>query len=310
MKVPAILSFLCISTQLALASMLHKPVVRSGESTSYSYDLSAEDGPTHWGSLSSTYGNCSSGHNQSPIDVVISSAQHYSTFHRRAPGVRPRSSKFSYANGTSNFALNCDTPSQCGFTDLEGTRYHLINVHFHAPSEHTINGKHFPLEAHMVHQSASGALVVVGTLFRDRSQSDDLDGILHTSRDRRAASEFHSVLDHISHGDEEFEIHTPSIIGNAGYCTYQGSLTTPPCSEGVTWLLALQDQPVDISDVEYYQRLSASTQFHNNRPVHPLNAREVTCYPSPRFIARSGSFRDRLQQILGFLDDLTFSQLS
>ncbi|PXF42239.1 Bifunctional monodehydroascorbate reductase and carbonic anhydrase nectarin-3 [Gracilariopsis chorda] len=305
MKYIAILSLLCLSAQLTFASVLYQSVVRSRESSGYTYDRAGTNGPVHWGSISTDYRKCSSGHHQSPINVALSKARAYPMSNKRAPRVRLLPAKFSFENGTENFALHCDDSTSCGYTTFAGTRYQFVNLHFHSPSEHTINGKHFPLEAHMVHESADGAKLVVSTLFRDPAQSDDLDGILLTRGARRTPSstQFHSILNHIDSRDTQFSVHTPAFMGSAGYCTYTGSLTTPPCTEDVTWLIALQEQPIHISDVEVYQKYSVSTQFHNNRPVHPLNSREIICYHRPGLITRSGSFYHHIQQ---FLDGFTW----
>eukprot|EP00178_Gracilaria_changii_P027766 TRINITY_DN913_c0_g1_i1.p2 TRINITY_DN913_c0_g1~~TRINITY_DN913_c0_g1_i1.p2 ORF type:complete len:302 (-),score=47.05 TRINITY_DN913_c0_g1_i1:1061-1966(-) len=295
MKLIGAMSFMLIAAHVALASVLVKPVVRSGEGGGYSYDQAADNGPSHWGSLSDDFASCSAGHHQSPINIAVESMHNGSW--QNAPDVRPHSARFSFSNETSNWALHCETEQRCGHTTFRGKRYDVINLHFHSPSEHTVNGKHYPLEAHMVHRSSDGSLLVIGTLFTDkRVAKRDRNGSVLRRASIFSASKaaFHSVVEHIRSETHSFTVHMPSFIGHGGYCTYDGSLTTPPCSEDVTWLVAMQEQAVLSSDVETYQQLAASVEHGNNRPVHPLNAREIQCF-RPR--AHLGHFK----HIHGFL---------
>ncbi|KAI0556966.1 caronic anhyrase [Gracilaria domingensis] len=291
-------SFL-VATHVALASFVIKPVIRSDEAGGYSYNRAADNGPSHWDSLDEGYGSCSAGHHQSPINVAAGGVHNVDW--QNAPSVRPHTGVFSFNNGTSNFALQCDTETRCGHTMYNGKRFDVVNLHFHSPSEHTVNGKHYPVEAHMVHSSSDGSLLVISTLFTDKtiSKHEDQNGLLSPPTSvNHGEREFHSIVNHIQHERHTFPVHMPSFIGRRGYCIYQGSLTTPPCSEEVTWLIAIQEQAVSSSDVESYIEFAASAEFGNNRPVHRLNGREVTCMRPPRhplsnYFARFHNFFSR-----------------
>lgn len=139
-------------------------------------------------------------------------------------------------------------------------RFELKQFHFHSQSEHTVNGRYYPMEAHFVHQSDSGDYLVVGLMFEEGEKNMVLDQ-LPSFR--------------ISRGEdpqgEPVDINT-LITGRKDYFLYNGSLTTPPCTEGVRWAVMRQPVIASAAQIQHYHDLLG---FDNNRPLQPHNARTI-----------------------------------
>lgn len=217
------------------------------------WSYSGEEGPEHWGELSEDFAACSTGTEQSPIDI---------------PGTAPTNPAdivFNY-NPTDINILNNGHTIQVNYDEgssieVNGTTYNLLQFHFHALSEHTVDGNYADGEMHLVHQSDAGEYAVVGVL-------------LKRGGDDNAA--FAPVWDNLP--AQETEATTISGVSvNAAdllpaertYYRYNGSFTTPPCTEGVNWFV--MSTPVELSDAQ----LAAFEQIYsaNYRPVQPLNGR-------------------------------------
>ncbi|MFN8528502.1 MAG: carbonic anhydrase [Anaerolineae bacterium] len=218
------------------------------------WEYEGEHGPGHWGELDSTYAACSEGLAQSPID--ISGAQ----------GVDLSDITFNYAPSALNIFNNGHTVQvayDAGSSILyNGITYDLIQMHFHHPSEHTVNGEAFAMELHLVHRSASGNLAVVGVLLRE-SETDNAN----------YAVLFDNLPTEV--GDPQptdLTVDAASLLPESkGFFTYNGSLTTPPCSEIVRWLVLTEPVEVSAAQLEAF-----ATLFENDaRPVQPLNGRDL-----------------------------------
>jgi carbonic anhydrase len=146
--------------------------------------------------------------------------------------------------------------------DMGGVHYELVQFHFHAPSEHTIDGEHAPLEVHLVHKSAEGRLAVIGVLIEEGDYDVLWDPIIG-SLPEGPGDDRH--LEGLELDPEEFQP-LPER-----YYRYRGSLTTPPCSEGVEWIVM-----ADKRQISPAQMASIVSHLHdNNRPVQPLGARTI-----------------------------------
>jgi carbonic anhydrase len=150
--------------------------------------------------------------------------------------------------------------------------YALVQFHFHTPSEHTIDGGHGEMEVHLVHRNTVGDLAVVGVILRVGANPNPLiEQILANAPSATGAVEL------------EGEVNATSLLpvsAGASYWTYSGSLTTPPCTEGVRWLVA--KEPVNVSAAAVANLRRIVSQFpgyggsgDNNRPVRPLDGRVV-----------------------------------
>jgi carbonic anhydrase len=152
--------------------------------------------------------------------------------------------------------------------------YALVQAHFHAPSEHTLDGEHYPMEMHFVHQAGDGPLAVLGLLIDEGEHNPGIEVLwtqLSASAGTRATVEI---------PDDLTEYLFP--LDATGYFHYEGSLTTPPCSEGVRWYV--RKAPTEFSK----EQIAAFTAVydHNNRPVQPLSDRVLSFDGDPELIVR------------------------
>lgn len=212
-------------------------------------------GPEHWASIANENQTCESGKRQSPVDI-----------RKPESAEDPDPIKLNYGKVAGGFINNGHTLQvnfpKGNFANLAGHRYELAQMHFHAPSEHTIDGKHFDMEAHFVHKDEKGNLAVIGVLIEKA----------HTDHPALA-----KIWNELPHEVNATPIETESINPKElmpkdfAYYHYQGSLTTPPCSEGVEWYVL--SSPVQLSEhqVEAFTKIVS----HNSRPVQPLHARLV-----------------------------------
>ena len=213
-----------------------------------------EEGPEHWGELAAGFGSCNAGKNQSPVNIE-----------RVVAGKLPKLS-FSYSTSVTDVVNNGHTV-QANFApgstvSLGDHVYELKQVHFHTPSENHIKGKEFPLEGHLVHADKDGNLAVVAVMFK---QGHIEQGI----------AKIWKQMPHDAGEKMDFEgkISANELLPkNHAYYYFSGSLTTPPCSEGVAWVVLKNPVGVEKEQVEAF----AHVMHHpNNRPVQPLNSRIV-----------------------------------
>ena len=241
----------------------------------YSYDPTSGSGPSVWGAMPDFH-TCGEGHHQSPID--------FPTNVRYAPledGPRPAlgMAELELASVSYNWALNCPEHHDCGETVYKGKVFKLVNLHFHHPSEHRLDGKQFPLESHMVHASEDGELAVLATMYDYAPESYVTTIYEHDRKEFGTNKLLGSIIKHLYNGRSSFPVYMKSVIEpEKGYCTYVGSLTTPPCTEGVTFFMSNAVQTVSRRQVAKYALTSGAGFDGNNRPTQPMNDRNVTCY--------------------------------
>ena len=214
------------------------------------WNYKGEGSPKNWGQFSST---CSIGKNQSPIDIINTDSQDLTN-----PFFHYQPSKLHILNNGRTIRINYDRGS---YLDLDGETYDVKQFHYHTPSEHSINGKLFPAELHIVHEK-NGDYAVVGILLAE-GETDN--------------SAYQPVIDNLPAGvspqiDVGITINAAELLpSNRTTYRYSGSLTTPPCTEGVNWFL--MTTPVQLSSA---QIASLTTAINgNNRPVQPVGTRKV-----------------------------------
>lgn len=232
------------------------------ETKSYSYNPDLPNGPSDWHTINPTFATCAPGQSQSPIDIPNNTLDGSTA---TSPTVNRRSGSYTVKNSTVNFALECSS-SNCGSLSVDDSDYSLINIHFHIPSEHTRQGKRYPLEVHLVHQNTQGQLAVVSVLFDYGLRNLGVDTVLNNLQ------------------SSSFSLNTNLFQAlPSRYCRYSGSLTTPPCSEQVKWILTQKVATVTRGQVQtYINNIGVDgygETYGNNRPVLPRNGRQVTCYP-------------------------------
>ncbi len=218
----------------------------------WAYD--GAEGPSHWGDLEAKFSTCSAGKNQSPINLTnfVKAELAPIKFDYKAEG-------HEVFNNGHTIQVNYAPGSTM---TLNGQTFELKQFHAHSPSENQINGKSFPMEAHFVHADNNGNLAVVAVMFEEGKSNVELEkawkAMPHEAGEKVELKE--NVLG------------TSIMPDNKAYYRFNGSLTTPPCTEGVTWLVLKTPVTASKEQIEQF----AHTMHHgNNRPVQPINARTI-----------------------------------
>jgi len=245
-----------------------------GDDHAAHWGYETDNGPDDWGSMDPAWILCAEGLEQSPIDLANATDI-------ELPGLEihtPSEQEVEMLNqegvlGALDNGHTIQINSKTGETMTVGDRtYALVQFHFHAPSEHTVDGEHFPMEMHFVHQGQDGALAVVGVLIEEGAQNPGIAPLWAqlaeapgTETTVQMPADF---ADHVFAGEA------------TGIYHYDGSLTTPPCSEGVQWYV--RKTPTRLSK----DQIAAFTAIydHNNRPVQPLNDRTLYFDDNPAVI--------------------------
>lgn len=213
------------------------------------WGYSGEGAPANWASLSADYEACA-GSEQSPIDIVADDEA------QSVDVTMDYSESGGLLTGTGKlFKMELDG----GSLMLGDKEYELIQFHFHTPSEHTVEGKSYPAEVHLVHAADDGTLAVIGVFYEVGEANE-------------ALATFWDKLPTVGNADPVDFNAAELLPSDRTTYTYDGSLTTPPCSEVVSW--HVMKTPVSISQ----EQLDALIEMHgveNNRPVQPLNDREI-----------------------------------
>ena len=208
-------------------------------------------GPGHWGELDPAYADCAEGRQQSPINLTVATRASLEEL------------RFHYAPSALNVVdtghtvqVNYDPGS---YLTIGTRRYDLLQFHFHSPSEHTVAGKAYELEAHLVHRAPDMELAVVG-IFMAVSNENPLIQLLLDNLPPQGNANTGDTIDV-----------SALIPSTTAYFAYAGSLTTPPCSERVRWIILQTPMPVSAAQVGAF-----TARFPRNaRPVQPLNDRVV-----------------------------------
>lgn len=219
------------------------------------WGYSGEGGPAHWGSLSPEFKMCGIGQKQSPINLTgmvdINLPELKYNYEKTGLHIinNGHTIKVDYKEGSS-MQVNKD-------------RYNLLQFHFHSPSENTVEGESFPLEAHLVHANRKGELAVISVLFREGAANPAIEELWHY-----APSKVNSTMD----ANAKLNV-TELLPESRDYYTFDGSLTTPPCTEGVRWLVLKQPMTISAEQIAKFRRIFKDQD--TNRPVQPLNGRVI-----------------------------------
>ena len=217
----------------------------------WSYE--GETSPEHWAELDKRFFLCKEGSNQSPINLN-------GFIEADLPPI-----EFNYHLSATVIINNGHTEKvnvkKGSSITLDGTVFHLKQFHFHTPSENHINGKEYPLEAHFVHLSDNGTLAVVAVMFEEGDENEGLE-------------ELWKVMPTKEGGHHKVDArHLNALLPqNKDYYRFNGSLTTPPCSEGVRWLMMKNSVTLSKAEIKAFETV---VHLHNNRPIQPTNARLI-----------------------------------
>lgn len=210
-----------------------------------------DTGPAHWTDLHRDYALCGCGRAQSPIDLPDAAVD---------PSLPPL--EWDYHETwlrVDNKGTTIEVPVSSGSVVVDNKSWRLRQFHFHSPAEHRVQGTLHDLELHLVH-SRPGHKLVVGALFRIGDEHPGLAAIWRHLPPEPG----------IRRTDVNFEV-TALLPTDRSYLTYDGSLTTPPCTEGVRWIMLTAIQEVSAEQVKAYLDIIGPS----NRPVQPLNDRRV-----------------------------------
>lgn len=260
-------------TAVSLAVALTDPAAAQPNHFGYSGDTA----PSKWGSLSPEWRACAEGKNQSPVNLgdfveakLPALEIKYSTV-----GVdivnNGHAVQVNYAKGSQ---LQADGHHHAPYANMvryapgstfshDGRTFELKQFHFHSSSEHTLNGKSFPLEMHLVHADTDGNLAVVAVLMSEASADNPVLARLWAQMPAKAGDK--NTL--------QAKVNVVDLLPKSkDYYRYSGSLTTPPCSEGVRWYVMKQPTSVSKAQIEAFRKAVGAA---NNRPPQPINARDV-----------------------------------
>ena len=245
------------SSRAALLLFAFVPALRCASQEhpiEHTWDYAGALGPSHWGDLKPEFVTCKTGHSQSPIDIRKA---------RRAP-LAPiyfdyRPSPLHIIDNGHTIMVNYGPGSSIS---VGGKKYALKQFHFHRPSEEKINGRAFDMTVHLVHEDERGNLAVVAVLLRKGQDSPLLQELWNDLPKEKGKEK---VLDNVRINLSEL------LPADRSYYTFSGSLTTPPCSEDVTWFVLKHPASISAKESERFSRLYRD----DARPTQPLHDRVV-----------------------------------
>lgn len=217
------------------------------------WSYAGEEGPEHWGDLSDAYALCADGSRQSPVDLPAEPPATGS-----ATTVEVGDAHGVVADTGHTFQFTADDDGAGTGLAYDGSEYELVQMHYHIPSEHTVEEEPADVELHFVHRNDDEELLVLGVLVDEGRATPAMQPFADAVH---ADAETHTDLDIASILPED----------SAAY-VYDGSLTTPPCSEDVHWIVLQERITVSTEQLE-----TLSHGAHGNaRPVQPRGDREIT----------------------------------
>jgi len=250
---------------LVVAEVL--PLVSSQAQWRTRWEYGGAKGAEHWSELDPDYATCKVGKEQSPIDI-----QNVERADLPALRFESKSSPLKYLvnNGYTIRVNYHDAPRTGNLLIVGDKRYQLTQFHFHRPSEEYIHGKPYDMVAHLIYQDSDGKVAGVAVLLKAGATNATIQQIWEHMPQTES-----KVLTDFSHEEKEIaevEINPGGLLPrNTSYYTYMGSVTAPPCTEGVTWYVL--KTPVGISE----EQISTFAKLypHDVRPLQPLNGRVV-----------------------------------
>lgn len=238
---------------------------KKGAHHDHPWTYSGEKGPSHWGELDPKWDACRIGKAQSPVDLP--ERPDFPKIPSKGKGAEDVLT-IDYVDVPLRVLNNGHTIQVANQGDsyilVGDKRYDLVQFHFHSPSEHTLAGERFPLEVHFVHKSEDGQLAVVGAFFQIGEPAPELAELW-----RKAPKE--ETEEPVAPPKKVLDV-TKIASTREGYFSYAGSLTTPPCSEGVRWFVLKHVSSVDKKTVDAFREWF---EGRTNRPIQPLGERAV-----------------------------------
>lgn len=218
------------------------------------WNYKGDNGPENWWRLSPENLPCKEGKSQSPVDI--------SKVNETPREVVELSYNYSRINIINNGCTIMVNYEQGSNAVIGAEKFKLLQFHFHTPAEHTINGRRYAMEMHLVHNSADEKIMVLGVLFNPGKFNPELQKLIDN---------FPKEIN-IPAVNEEAKISVLNLLpGKKAYYHYSGSLTTPPCTEGVNWYIFSSTVEASRGQIDKFKIVMGK----NARPVQPLNNRTI-----------------------------------
>ena len=222
--------------------------------THSAWGYGAANGAHKWASLDAGFAACGSGEKQSPINID-------KFLQEDLPDITPAYQDAPLSVVNNGHSVQVKYAKGSGFS-ADSIDYGLLQFDFHTPSEHYLDGAPYPMEAHFIHQNAQGGFGIIAVMMKIGAHNPTIEGIWQNVPAAGAVKDVEGV-----------SVNAASLLPeNLDYYRYEGSLTTPPCSEGVTWFV--MKEPIELSENQL--KAFQSVFPVNARPVQPLNDRVVT----------------------------------
>jgi len=251
------LRFACAALLLATAPLaIAQNTPTDGIPANSLWEYTDGRGPLVWGKLDPAYSACSKGHEQSPVNIK---GAHLNK------NLQPI--EFHYIAGSVTLENNSHTivalVKPGSYIVAGGTRYDLLQFHFHTPSEDAVDGKLTDMVVHLVHKSAEGKLAEIAIRFvQERGTPNAVMAALWPHLPKKAGAT-EQVTDMINPGG--------FLPPDRGYWTYMGSITTPPCTEGVRWFVFENELSMSLNQLRVFQSIFKM----NSRPLQDLHGRRI-----------------------------------
>ncbi|MFD2924789.1 carbonic anhydrase [Halobacillus naozhouensis] len=248
------------STETKETNQQGKQTDQALEPKQVQWSYEGKRGPKHWGDLAEEFAACEKGNEQSPVNVKFAEVEEEKDLPEIQLHYEP--AKVSVINNGHTAQFNLPNEMNNSMTIGE-TNYRLIQFHFHTPSEHQFNGKHFPVEMHFVHKNPNNELAVTTLMIEEGTQNKELASIWGGVPSEKTEKEIMM--------NEPVDL--ASLLPRQSSTTfhYSGSLTTPPCSEDVKWIIFEDTIEISKEQIDVFKQIFPS----NNRPIQLLNEREV-----------------------------------
>ncbi|PKI42835.1 hypothetical protein CRG98_036633 [Punica granatum] len=206
------------------------------DESAFTYTKGTDRGPEKWGLINPEWKACGHGKMQSPIDLLNRRVEVWSSLGKLKRDYKPAPA--TLVNRGHDIMVTWE--GYAGKININGTYYNLRQCHWHSPSEHTLNGSRYNLELHIVHESSDGKVAVIGILYKYGRPDRFLTKLFHHISAFGHGKNKHDDEGHDGHEEKDLGIVNPGEIkfGSRKYYRYMGSLTVPPCTEGIVWTIS------------------------------------------------------------------------
>ncbi|KKI88422.1 carbonic anhydrase [Bacillus sp. SA1-12] len=257
--------FLAVSLSVSLAACSEKTNAttetnesKEKEDHTVHWSYKGETGPKYWGELDQANSACVNGSEQSPINIEFSKI----VTEKKSENTRIQYEPTAFTLVNNGHTVQANATTESNSISVEGKEYKLAQFHFHTPSEHQFNGQNYDMELHLVHKDSNGKIAVLGVMIQEGKENE----------------KFASIWDVLPKDETSKEMTVKEPIDLLGVLPkdqtsihYNGSLTTPPCTEEVKWIIF--EQPIEMSkeQIQTFQQIFPD----NHRSVQSLNGREL-----------------------------------